>query len=90
MKYVIGIDLGTTGLKTVIFSREGDVIASAYREYPLSQPKNGWAEQDPELWWIAAKETLNEVLYESGVAAENIVSLGISGQMHGQIGRAHV
>ena len=85
MKYVIGIDLGTTGLKTVIFSREGDVVGSAYREYPLSQPKNGWAEQDPELWWIAAKETVNEALSESGIAAENIVSLGISGQMHGLV-----
>ena len=85
MKYVIGIDLGTTGLKTVVFSREGDVVASAYREYPLSQPQNGWAEQEPELWWIAAKETIKEVLSESGISNEEIVSLGISGQMHGLV-----
>ncbi|MDE6838621.1 MAG: xylulokinase, partial [Acutalibacter sp.] len=51
MEYIIGIDLGTSGTKTVLFDREGAVIASASEEYPLYQPQNGWAEQDPEDWW---------------------------------------
>ena len=44
MKYVIGIDLGTSGTKTVLFDENGKVIASNTVEYPMYQPKNGWAE----------------------------------------------
>ena len=47
MKYAIGIDVGTSSTKSVIFNEKGDVIYSASREYPLYQPKNGYAEQDP-------------------------------------------
>ena len=51
MKYVLGIDLGTSATKTVLFDEKGNAVASASREYPLYQPKNGWAEQNPEDWW---------------------------------------
>lgn len=47
MEYLIGIDLGTSGTKTVLFDRLGKVIASATVEYPMYQERNGWAEQDP-------------------------------------------
>ncbi|MBR7161484.1 MAG: hypothetical protein IKD07_03625, partial [Clostridia bacterium] len=47
MKYVIGIDLGTSGTKTVLFDEMGAVIASALVEYPMYQPQNSWAEQKP-------------------------------------------
>lgn len=47
MKYVLGIDLGTSGTKTVLFDQRGTVMASATVEYPMDQPKNGWAEQNP-------------------------------------------
>ncbi|MCL1964666.1 MAG: FGGY family carbohydrate kinase, partial [Firmicutes bacterium] len=43
MRYVIGIDLGTSGTKTVLFRQDGEAVASAAAEYPLYQPKNGWA-----------------------------------------------
>ena len=46
-EYVLGVDLGTSGTKTVLFDKQGRAIASASREYPLDQPRNGWAEQDP-------------------------------------------
>jgi len=83
MRFLIGVDLGTSGLKTVLFSEDGRIISSASMEYPLSQPHNGWAEQDPADWWNAAVHTLREVLDKSGVRPEDIVGLGISGQMHG-------
>ena len=54
MKYLTGIDLGTSGTKTVLFDTNGRAVASKTVEYPLSQPQNGWAEQDPEDWWRAA------------------------------------
>lgn len=85
MRYVIGIDLGTSATKTVLFDITGKKIASAAKEYPLLQPQNGWAEQDPADWYAAAIETLRAVVEKSGVSAADIVSLGISGQMHGLV-----
>lgn len=85
MKYVIGIDLGTSATKTVLFTERGEKVASASEEYLLLQPHNGWAEQNPEDWWKAAVNTLREVVKKSGVSPESIVSLGISGQMHGLV-----
>ncbi|HBM74194.1 MAG TPA: hypothetical protein DD429_01380, partial [Clostridiaceae bacterium] len=45
MEYLLGIDIGTSGTKTVLFDLSGNVMASASSEYPMYQPKNGWAEQ---------------------------------------------
>lgn len=81
--YVIGIDIGTSGTKTVLFDQVGNTVASATREYPLYQPKNGWAEQDPADWWQAAVETLREVT--AGVNPSEILGIGLSGQMHGLV-----
>ncbi|MHC1786501.1 MAG: xylulokinase [Christensenellales bacterium] len=85
MKYLIGIDLGTSGTKTVLFGEDGVALASATQEYPLYQPQNGWAEQDPADWWEAAVSTLSQVINKSGVDAREIAGLGISGQMHGLV-----
>ncbi len=85
MKYVLGIDLGTSGTKTVLFDQNGTAMASATVEYPMYQPHNGWAEQDPKDWWNAAVETIKTVLAKSGVNKDDVVSLGISGQMHGLV-----
>ena len=85
MKYVLGIDLGTSGTKTVLFQQDGVGVCSATVEYPMSQPQNGWAEQDPKDWWNAAVSTVKTVLTKSGVDAKDVVSLGISGQMHGLV-----
>lgn len=84
-KYLIGIDLGTSGTKTVLFGRDGRVIASATEEYPMAQPQNGWAEQSPADWWNAAQITLNRVLQDSGIDAKAVAGVGISGQMHGLV-----
>lgn len=85
MNYLIGIDLGTSSTKTVLFDEKGEVIASASKDYPLYTPHNGWAEQKPEDWRDAALETITKVVKDSGVAADDIKGLGISGQMHGLV-----
>ncbi|MDR1569089.1 MAG: xylulokinase [Oscillospiraceae bacterium] len=85
MKYVIGLDLGTSGTKTVLFDEEGRAIASASKEYPMYQPHNGWAEQEPHDWRDAAFETIAEVVRGSGVDPRDIISMGMSGQMHGLV-----
>lgn len=85
MNYLIGIDVGTSATKTVLFDEKGNVTASAAVEYPLYQPKNGWAEQRPEDWRDAVLKTLSQVVLKSGVAKEAIKGIGISGQMHGLV-----
>ncbi len=85
MKYAIGIDVGTSGTKTVIFDTEGRKISSATVEYPLYQPENGWAEQEPTDWKNAAIETLATVMKKSGIDKSDIVGIGLSGQMHGLV-----
>ena len=85
MAYYIGVDLGTSGTKTVLFDREGRVVASATEEYPLYQPRNGYAEQNPEDWWHAAYTTMACVMEKSGVCREEVKGVGLSGQMHGLV-----
>ena len=85
MAYVIGVDCGTSGTKTVLFREDGTVMASATVEYPMYQPKNGYAEQDPADWKAAMIRTIQTVVTKSGVAKEEIKGIGISGQMHGLV-----
>ncbi len=85
MRYLLGLDIGTSGTKTVLFDERGNVMAEASECYPLSQPQNGWAEQNPLHWWEAVKETVPAVVKKSGVKKEDIVGLGLSGQMHGLV-----
>ena len=85
MNYLIGIDVGTSATKTVLFDEAGHVIASASREYPLYQPKNGWAEQKPEDWRDAVLATLKDVMNQGAVPNEDVKGIGISGQMHGLV-----
>ena len=73
---LIGLDVGTSGVKAVALAPDGELLASAEESYPLSTPKPGWAEQDPEDWWRAAQACLAR-LPEGPV--------GLSGQMHGLV-----
>jgi xylulokinase len=77
---LVGLDVGTTGVKAIAVSPEGTVLASATRPYPLSTPQPGWAEQDPEDWWSAAGDALAEV-----AAGREVLGIGLSGQMHGLV-----
>lgn len=85
MKYLIGADIGTSGTKTVLFDTKGTVIASATVEYPMYQPQNGWAEQDPADWWNATASTIRTVLQKSGIDPTDVAGIGLSGQMHGLV-----
>jgi len=73
---LIGLDVGTSGVKGVAISSEGKLLASASEGYPLSTPQPGWAEQDPEDWWRAAQACLARL--PEG-------EIGLSGQMHGLV-----
>lgn len=85
MRYVIGIDIGTSGTKTVLFDEVGTIISSATVEYPMYQPQNGYAEQAPMDWYNASISTVRTVIDDSGVKNTDIVGIGLSGQMHGLV-----
>lgn len=85
MEYLIGIDVGTTGTKTILIDKNGKQIASALEEYPLSTPKPKWAEQDPVDWWRATVKSISSVIAKSKVKSEEIKGVGLSGQMHGLV-----
>ena len=79
MTTLVGLDVGTTGVKALAITPEGEVVATAEEDYALSTPQPGWAEQDPEDWWRASEQALGRF----GVrGAEQI---GLSGQMHGLV-----
>jgi xylulokinase len=75
---LVGLDVGTTGVKAVAIDEDGAVVARAEEGYPLSTPQPGWAEQDPEDWWSASQRALAAL----GVEPR---AIGLSGQMHGLV-----
>ena len=85
MEYLLGIDIGTSGTKTVLFDRDANPITAKTFEYPLYQEQNGWAEQEPEDWWNAVVQGVQAVLQASGVDVADIKGIGLSGQMHGLV-----
>ena len=85
MQYLIGIDLGTSATKTVLFDEKFQLLAKASREYEMQQPENGWAEQNPSDWWAAVQKTIRQVVEQGGLQKDDTVTIGLSGQMHGLV-----
>ena len=82
-KYLIGLDIGTSGAKCILADETGAVLTSATEEYPLYTPKAGWAEQNPEDWYQAVVRGLKKIL--TGVDKDAIAGVSFSGQMHGLV-----
>jgi xylulokinase len=78
---LVGIDVGTSGVKGLAIDPAGEVVARAEAEYPLSTPRLGWAEQDPADWWTATEAVLSRLQAVAGVPE----GIGLSGQMHGLV-----
>jgi len=85
MMYLMGIDVGTTGVKTILMDEKGNVMGEAARSYPLHSPRPSWFEQDPDDWWNAAAESIQEILQKDRVKAAEIRGIGLSGQYHGLV-----
>ena len=84
--YFLGIDIGTSGSRSVIVDENGRLLASETMAHePFASPRTGWAEQDPDDWWRAASASISAAIGSSGVAAEDIAAVGFSGQMHGAV-----
>ncbi|MCD6307788.1 MAG: xylulokinase [Candidatus Latescibacteria bacterium] len=83
--HIIGIDLGTSGVRAAIFDDEGRAVAEASRQYPISTPSPGRAEQDPEAWWRHTRDCLAEAISSPDVSPGDIAGISFSGQMHGTV-----
>lgn len=88
-QYLLGFDVGSSSVKASLVDAEtGQMAATAFfpeKEAPIKAVKAGWAEQDPEMWWMNAKLSLKKIMADAGATGENIKAIGISYQMHGLV-----
>ncbi|HZN64089.1 MAG TPA: xylulokinase [Tepidisphaeraceae bacterium] len=85
MPHLLGIDIGTSGTKTLVCDEDGKVLATAMAEHPISSPRPGWSEQDPQDWWDATGKATKAVLKKARIKAGDVGGIGLSGQMHGSV-----
>ncbi|MEO6888947.1 MAG: xylulokinase [Ktedonobacteraceae bacterium] len=84
-RYLIGVDVGSQGMKTVLLADSGLVLASAYAPYNPRYPAPGWAEEDPGDWEVALETTVNEVLHTARVRPGDVVALALGSQVDGLV-----
>lgn len=85
MGVFLGVDIGTSGTKTIMIDEAGTILAEASSSYPSYHPKPLWSEQDPEDWWQATIKTVRAVVRKSKVKRTEVKAIGLSGQMHGSV-----
>ena len=87
--YLLGYDIGSSSVKgSLVDAQTGQCVAQASypkTEAPISAPQRGWAEQNPEDWWEYVKNVTSQLLYDTRIASEDIIAIGISYQMHGLV-----
>jgi xylulokinase len=81
--YYIGVDLGTSAVKLLLTEKNGNIVNSVSREYPLYFPHPGWSEQKPEDWLTAVLDGLKELV--AGIDPTLVVGISFGGQMHGLV-----
>ncbi len=84
-KYYIGLDVGTSGLKTVLIDEKGRVVTTNTQGYPIYSPKPQWSEQDPEDWWKATVKGIRAAMKGAKIQPGQVGGIGLSGQMHGSV-----
>ncbi|QVQ54434.1 sugar kinase [Spiractinospora alimapuensis] len=83
---VIGIDLGTSGVKAVVAEVDGGILAESEASYPVRSPHPGWAETDPEAWWTATVTAVRDAVVQARASQDvQPVAVGLAGQMHGLV-----
>jgi xylulokinase len=85
MAYLLGIDIGTSGTKTLICDHKGKVLATASAEHTSYAPRPGYSEQDPAEWWAAMCKATRAVLKKAKIKGAQVSGIGLSGQMHGSV-----
>ena len=85
MNYLLGLDIGTSGVKALLVSPEGKIISSKTESYPLATPHSGWAEQSPYDWWEATVKVIRETVSNNSIDSSQIKGISLSGQMHSSV-----
>lgn len=85
MNYLLGLDIGTSGVKAILISVDGKIIDTKQRTYPLSSPRSGWTEQNPGDWWQETQKVIAEIIQKNPVDSARIKALSLSGQMHSSV-----
>ncbi|MFH2130081.1 MAG: FGGY family carbohydrate kinase, partial [bacterium] len=80
MSIFLGIDIGTSGTKTLAIDAEGRILADAMETYPCYVPKPLWSEQDPEDWWQATIKSVKRVIEKARLKPADVKAIGLSGQ----------
>ncbi|XDD47714.1 glycerol kinase GlpK [Leptospira sp. WS39.C2] len=78
--YIIGIDAGTTGIRTFCFNDKGKVISSAYQEFKQYYPKPGWVEHDPEEIWQKTQKLISLAIRNGKLDPKDAIAIGITNQ----------
>jgi xylulokinase len=85
MSLLMGIDIGTSSVKSMVMDCSGNVLGFSQMEYDIDIPVSGYAEQNPNEWWKLVKETSVQAIKKADVEGGSIVGIGFSGQMHGLV-----
>ncbi len=85
MKYLIGIDVGTTSARALIINEEAKIISEGVAEYPLYTPRPAWAQQRPEDWAKGVCKAIGFALRNAKIRKEDIAGVGLTGQMHSAV-----
>ena len=85
MSVFLGIDIGTSGTKTLAINASGKILAEATSLYPSHHPRPLWSEQDPDDWWEATVKTVRAVVRRAKLKRTDVAAIGLSGQMHGSV-----
>ncbi|MDD2522612.1 MAG: xylulokinase [Anaerolineaceae bacterium] len=85
MAYYLGIDVSTTSSKALIIDQNGEVLGTTTSPHTLSSPKPLWSEQDPEEWWQAVIQSIQQVITQTNIQSTEIDAIGLTGQMHGLV-----
>jgi xylulokinase len=85
MEFVLGIDTGTSACKASLIGRDGAAASATSDAYGYISPHPEWAEQDPAVWWTGAVQSVTRAREGAGCSAEDIVAVGVTGQMHSAV-----
>jgi xylulokinase len=82
MDILLGVDVGSSGTKAVAINRSGRILATGAKSYPTTYPKPGWAEQDPDDWYVSACNAIRGCLAAGGLKPERVATLAFVGPAH--------
>lgn len=85
MSTYIGIDVGTSGVKSILMDEAQNVLGEAHASLDVTRPHPGWSEQDPASWLVAVDTTLDQLARDHASAMQAVAGIGLSGHMHGAV-----